>query len=128
MFGRSELNIRLGDVISCFHYFLQQGPWFWKCLQGSEKASRKVRQKVSTDTKVRDHGNKNWSKSSKIRAVYLFFIKIIQQLQVIYTRFAAARNPEFGYHLRSINGQTHSKVASISKAYNFLVFFLLFFR
>ena len=54
-------------------------------------------------------------------------LKIIQQLQVIYTRFAAARNPEFGYHLRSINGQTHSKVASISKAYNFLVFFLLFF-
>ena len=54
-------------------------------------------------------------------------LKIIQQLQVIYTRFAAARNPEFGYHLRSIYGQTHSKVASISKAYTFLVFFLLFF-
>ena len=54
-------------------------------------------------------------------------LKIIQQLQVIYTRFAAARNREFGLHLRSINGQTHSKVASISKAYNFLIFFLLFF-
>ena len=74
IFGRSELSIRLGDVIDCFHYFLQQGPWFWKCLQGSEKATRKVRQKVSTDTKVRDHGNKNRSKSSKNRAAYLFFI------------------------------------------------------
>ena len=74
MFGRSELSIRLGDVIGCFHYFLQQGPWFWKCLLDSEKTSRKFRQKVSTNTKVRDHGNKNWSKSSKSRAVYLFFI------------------------------------------------------
>ena len=93
MLGRSELNIRLGDVISCFHYFLQQGPWFWKCLQGSEKASRKVRQKVSTDTKVRDHGNKIGANPRKFEPCISFSFKeeIIQQLQVIYTRFAAAR-------------------------------------